>query len=107
MSVGKVTSQIEYQILDDNGVQILDEKEGELIVRAAFMCNGYINDSEATTSSFKNSWLYTKDIVKRDSNGNIIIIGRKSNFINVSGYKIYPVEIEKVLLSIVDNSSFF
>lgn len=55
MSVGKVTSQIEYQILDDNGVQILDEKEGELIVRAAFMSNGYINDSEATAASFKTA----------------------------------------------------
>ena len=99
MSVGKVTSQIEYQILDDNGVQILDEQEGELIVRAAFMSNGYINDSEATAASFKNGWLYTKDIVKQDRNGNITILGRKSNFINVAGYKIYPVEIEKVLLS--------
>jgi long-chain acyl-CoA synthetase len=98
-STGKVTKEIEYQILDDEGVPVHDGQEGELIVRAAFMCNGYINDKEATNSSFKNSWLYTKDIVKRDKDGNITIIGRKSNFINVSGYKVYPVEIEKVLLS--------
>lgn len=100
MSVGKVSSRIEYQILDDNGIQILDEQEGELIVRAAFMSNGYVNDREATAAGFINGWLHTKDIVKQDRNGNITILGRKSNFINVAGYKIYPVEIEKVLLSI-------
>ena len=98
LSVGKVIPNIDYKIVDENGNE--NNEEGELVVRANFMTNAYLNNEEATTLTFKNGWIYTQDMVKTDEAKNIYIVGRKSNFINVAGYKIYPIEIEKALLSI-------
>jgi long-chain acyl-CoA synthetase len=97
-SVGKVLSGIEYKIIYEQGEQVNTGDEGELVVRSSFMSEEYLNAPEETQQTFRNGWIYTQDIVRADEYGNIYIIGRKKNFINVSGYKIYPVEVEKVLL---------
>jgi len=98
-SVGKVFPYIEYKILKEDGSETIENEEGELIVRSSFMSNEYLNNPEETKSTFINNWIFTKDIVKKDCYDNIYVVGRKSNFINVAGYKIYPIEIEKVILS--------
>lgn len=100
VSVGKVIPGIEYKVLDENGNTINENEEGELVVRADFMCDKYINNKTESQHTFIDGWLHTKDIVKLDEQKNFYIIGRKSNFINVAGCKIYPIEIEKVLLGI-------
>jgi acyl-CoA synthetase (AMP-forming)/AMP-acid ligase II len=96
-TVGKVIRNIAYKIVDENGNKVQRGSEGELLVRSDFMTDGYINCS--SDDLFRDGWMQTKDIVKEDEQGNLYILGRKSHFINVSGYKVYPVEIERVLLS--------
>lgn len=98
LSVGKVIKNIHYKIVDENDKEVPTGNEGELLVKSNFMTSGYINaDNE---NLFRNGWMCTQDIVRQDDFRNIYILGRKSNFINISGYKVYPIEIEKVILSI-------
>ncbi len=96
-SVGKVISNIDYKIVGEDDKEVVQGENGELLVRSDFMSDGYSN-TEAS-QLFRNGWMCTQDIVREDTFGNIYIIGRKSTFINTAGYKVYPVEIEKVLLS--------
>jgi long-chain acyl-CoA synthetase len=97
-TVGKVLDNIEYKILPTEPIDI-EEKRGELIVKARFMVDGYLNQPEQTADMFKDGWLYTKDIVSEDSLGRITILGRASNFVNRAGKKVYPEEVEKLLQS--------
>jgi long-chain acyl-CoA synthetase len=97
-SAGKVIRNIEYKIVDEKDIEVERGEEGELLVRADFMTDGYINADNLQL--FRNGWMCTQDIVREDAHGNLFILGRKSGFINVAGYKVYPVEVEKVLLSI-------
>lgn len=96
-SIGKVIQSIEYKIVDANDREVPAGSEGELLVRSDFMTDGYLNTDSG--SLFRNGWMCTQDIVREDEYRNLYILGRKSTFINVSGYKVYPIEIEKVLLS--------
>lgn len=98
-TVGKVLQKIVYKIINEDGNEVQKGEEGELIVCADYMTNGYLNLPEVTKKTFKNGWLYTSDIVKEDEFGRITILGRKSSFIIISGFKVYPTEIEQVILS--------
>lgn len=97
LTVGKVIKNIDYKIVDESGNLVQRGEEGELLVKSDFMTDGYINS--INEKLFRNGWMCTQDIVREDEFGNLYILGRKSNFINISGYKVYPVEIERVLLS--------
>jgi long-chain acyl-CoA synthetase len=58
---------------------------------------GYWNKPEATENQIKNGWLLTGDIAKMDEDGYFYIVDRKKDMINVSGFKVYPRELEDVL----------
>ena len=57
----------------------------------------YWNKPEETALTIKDGWLYTGDIGRKDSSGNLYLIDRKKDLINVSGLKVYPAEIEPIL----------
>lgn len=99
-SVGKVFPEIEYKIIDESGEAVPTGEEGHLIARSAGLTDGYIDNPEANALMFRDGWLYTQDIVKEDQYGNIQIIGRMSNFINVGGFKVFPAEIERAIMNI-------
>ena len=58
---------------------------------------GYWNKPEATANQIKDGWLLTGDIGKMDEDGYFYIVDRKKDMINVSGFKVYPREVEDVL----------
>lgn len=99
-SVGKILPQITYKIIDKDGNNVSVGSEGELIVQSKWMATAYEKDDIATKEMYKEGWLHTQDIVKEDEEGFIYIIGRKSQFINIAGYKVHPNEVESVLMSI-------
>lgn len=96
-TIGKVIQNIDYKIVDEDGAQVELNTIGELIVKADFMTDGYLNQSETTAATFKNGWLHTKDLVSEDELQRITIVGRKSSFINIAGFKVHPAEIEKCI----------
>ena len=61
---------------------------------------GYYKNQKETNNSLKNGYLYTGDIVKMDQDGYFKIIDRKKEMIIISGFKVFPKEVEEVLHSI-------
>lgn len=79
------------------GVEV-DFKEGEIIARGANIMQGYYNKPEETAQILKDGWLYTGDLGHFDSEGFLIITGRKKEIIVLSnGKNINPAEIEEKL----------
>jgi long-chain acyl-CoA synthetase len=73
-------------------------EEGELCVRGPQVMKGYWNRPDATDKVIsKEGWLYTGDIARMDENGYFFIVDRKKNMIVVSGFNVYPSEIEEVV----------
>jgi len=98
-SVGKPVQNVEVRIVDEMGVDCPANSVGEIIVRSRSMTTGYHNLPEETAKVFKKGYYYTGDLGKFDDEGYIYIMGRKKLFINISGNKIDPLEVERVIMS--------
>jgi long-chain acyl-CoA synthetase len=70
---------------------------GELLIRTPSMMQGYLNDPAATASAFEDGWFRSGDLASLDAEGRITIRGRSKLLIEVSGYKIDPLEVEEAL----------
>jgi long-chain acyl-CoA synthetase len=72
---------------------------GELIVRGPQLMNGYYKRPDETAQTLRDGWLYTGDIAVADEDGYVAIVDRKKEMIIVSGFKVYPREVEEVLVT--------
>lgn len=72
-------------------------KSGEIWVRGPGVMKGYWNNKEATDNVFEKGWLRTGDVATVDENGFFTIVDRLKHMIIVSGYKVWPTEVEEVL----------
>ncbi|HYK93953.1 MAG TPA: long-chain fatty acid--CoA ligase, partial [Thermoplasmata archaeon] len=70
---------------------------GELCVRGPQVMLGYFGQPGETAMVLVDGWLHTGDIATIDADGYVSIIDRKKDVINVSGFKVYPREVEEVL----------
>ena len=72
-------------------------EKGELLVRGPQVMKGYWKDPEATARMLKGGWLHTGDIVEKDEEGFMYIVGRKLDRIVSAGHTVWPSEIEEAL----------
>jgi long-chain acyl-CoA synthetase len=98
-SVGAPFSVGEVRIKDDAGRDLPDGTVGEVCVRSPAVCLGYWKNTDATTKTFRNGWLYTGDLGRIAENGVLILAGRSKETIISGGTNIYPIEVEDVLLA--------
>lgn len=98
-SIGLPLPGIEMKIVDESGREILPGQVGEIIIQGPNVMKGYFNRSEATQDSLRGGWLYTGDLALLDETGFGFIVAKKKYVIVKSGFHIYPVEVEKYLLS--------
>ena len=88
----------EARVVDGDGDEVAGDGEGELQILLDHPMSGYLDDAEATAAMFDGRWLRTGDLVRRDADGRIRIVGRSGDFIKTMGTeKIQPREIEAVL----------
>lgn len=88
---------LKVDAVDDNG-QVCDHGViGELRVTGRGIMLGYLNRPKETAERLKDGALYTGDLGYTNSDGSVVICGRKTEFINVAGLKISPIEIESAL----------
>ena len=99
-SIGVPYPDTDCKIVDlDTGERELPPGEmGEVIVKGPQIMKGYWNLPDETLRTLRNGWLYTGDIGWMDEDGYFYIVDRKKNIINYAGNKIFPREIEKVIL---------
>lgn len=94
-SVGRPACDAEVRIAPmDTG---LGPDVGELMVRSSSLTSGYLGEDQVNAQSFQHGWLMTGDLARLDEDGNIFIVGRTKLLIEVSGFKIDPIEVEETL----------
>jgi len=85
------------KILDPAGNEVADGEVGELHSRTAYVFDGYWKNPEKTAEAFRGEWCSVGDMARRDADGYIHLVDRKSNMIISGGENIYPSEVEAVL----------
>ena len=71
---------------------------GELLCRNPGLAKGYWKLPEVTAAKFRDGWLRTGDLMRRDHDGYYYFVGRKDDMMNVAGENVYPKEVEDLLL---------
>ncbi|MDX2034903.1 MAG: long-chain fatty acid--CoA ligase [Blastocatellia bacterium] len=100
-SIGLPMPSTECKIVDlEAGTQIVPlGQEGELCIRGPQVMKGYWNRPDETAIALRDGWLYTGDVARMDEDGYFYIVQRKKDMIIVSGYNVYPNEVEDVLFT--------
>ena len=98
-SIGVPIPDVDAKIVDlETGTRDLPVGEtGELVVRGPNLMDGYYQRPEETALALRDGWLYTGDVARMDEDGYFYIVDRKKELIIVSGYNVYPREVEEVL----------
>ena len=96
-TAGIPLSGTEIKVVDDQGIEQLVDGIGELCIRGGQVMAGYWKQPEQTAETIVEGWLHTGDIVSVDKDGYISIVDRLKDMIIVSGFNVYPNELEQVL----------
>lgn len=96
---GKAIPGNEIRILNaDSGLECDPGETGEIVLRSAGVFKGYWNRPEATAQTLRGGWVYTGDMGKLDADGYLTFMGRFKEMIKVSGYSVFPEEVETILV---------
>ena len=85
------------RLLDPQGREVPDGDVGELFSRTSYVFDGYWRNDDKTTEAFRGDWCSVGDMARRDADGFIWLVDRKSNMIITGGENVYPSEVESVL----------
>ncbi|MBJ7220702.1 MULTISPECIES: long-chain-fatty-acid--CoA ligase FadD [unclassified Brenneria] len=96
-SIGLPVPSTDVRIIDGEGNDVAPGESGELWIRGPQVMLGYWQQPAATDEVLKDGWLATGDIVTADDQGFLRVIDRKKDMILVSGFNVYPTEIEDVI----------
>ena len=97
-SIGMPISSTQVCIQDDNGKLLAVGEVGELCIKGPQVMRGYWQRADETAKVLTpDGWLHTGDIAKMDEKGYFYIVDRKKDMILVSGFNVYPNEIEDVV----------
>jgi long-chain acyl-CoA synthetase len=96
-TIGLPLPSTEVSLQDSEGHFVKVGESGELCVKGPQVMKGYWNNPEETRLVFRNEWLLTGDIAVQDEKGYFRIVDRKKDMVLVSGFNVYPNEVEEVL----------
>jgi long-chain acyl-CoA synthetase len=98
-SIGLPLPDVDCRIvsLEDSRTILAVGEIGELILRGPQVMLGYHNMPDETAIALRDGWLYTGDIARMDADGYFYILDRKKELIKVSGFQVWPREIEEVI----------
>jgi len=97
--VGKPVEGTQMQVVEPVTQRPLPDGEiGELTIQGWHVMQGYWNNPAETDKQIVDGWLFMGDLASKDENGYIKIYGRTKDLINRGGYKIYPYELESLII---------
>ena len=97
-SIGKVLVGVHVRLVDDQGDDAMAGDPGEIWVNGPNVFQGYWHDDEATARALTpDGWLRTGDIAVTDDDGFVFLVDRAKDLIIVSGFNVFPAEVEEVL----------
>ena len=97
-SIGKPLPGIELRVVDEEGEDVELGDPGEIIVRGPNVFQGYWNRDEVTAQVFRDGWFRTGDVAVQDEDGYLYLVDRKRDLIIVSGFNVFPSEVETALV---------
>ncbi len=97
-SIGPPLPGVEVRLVGDDGEDVIAGDPGEIWVRGANVFVGYWDDPDATARVLVDGWLRTGDVAVADDDGFLSLVDRKKDLIIVSGFNVFPAEVEEVLL---------
>ncbi len=97
-TIGLPAPSTDVKVMDEQGQEVAIGEPGEMWVKGPQVMAGYYNRPEATAEILKDGWLATGDIACMDENGYFKIVDRKKDMIIVSGFNVFPNEIEEVVM---------
>ena len=99
LSVGVPVPNCEARLVDveDPSDEVPVGEPGEFAAEGPMICKGYWNKPEETEEAFYDGYFLTGDVAAMDNDGWFYIVDRKKDMINVSGYKVWPREVEDTL----------
>jgi long-chain acyl-CoA synthetase len=98
-SMGKPSFSYQVKVMGESGDELPPGEVGELAVKGPGVCSGYYNQPEETAIYMKEGWFLTGDMVRTDEEGYYYFASRKTGMMKVAGLKVFPTEIEDVLIS--------
>lgn len=99
-SVGRPLPGVELRLLDDDGRETEEGDPGEIVVRGPNLFSGYWPDGAGGPDA--EGWFATGDIAYGDADGDLHLVDRRRELVLVSGFNVYPREVEEVLLTSPD-----
>ncbi len=98
-SVGRALAGVEIRLVNSNGDALVGDV-GEVWVRGDNIFAGYYGDDEATAEVLDaDGWLHTGDMATTDDDGYLYLVDRSKDLIIVSGFNVFPAEVEEMLLT--------
>jgi long-chain acyl-CoA synthetase len=99
-SVGRPLPEVEIRLVDDEGHDVLEGDPGEIWVRGPNVFAGYWRDTTATDAVLDgDGWLHTGDVGVMGEEGDLFVVDRQKDLVIVSGFNVYPAEVEKVAMA--------
>lgn len=96
-SIGTPIENVEMKIVNFKGMEVQPGESGEIVIQGPNIMLGYWNRPAETAAVIKKGWFYTGDIGTMDEDGYFYLIDRLKDMVNVSGFKVYPTEVENVI----------
>lgn len=96
-SVGRAVEGFALAIFDENDHQVPRGTWGEIVIRGPGVMRGYWGKPADTERALRGGWLHSGDIGRMDDDGYVYIVDRVKDMINVSGFKVWPAEVEQYL----------
>ena len=96
-SVGRAIEGFELKIFDESDHELPFGEQGEIVIRGDGVMQGYWNRPEESKVALRGGWLHTGDVGRMDQDGYVYITDRVKDMINVSGFKVWPAEVEQYL----------
>jgi len=88
----------EARVIREDGSACDPGEVGELLLRSPGMALGYYRNPEATAQRIRGGWYHSGDLVRRSAEGRFFVVGRRDDMLIIGGEKVYPKEIEEILL---------
>jgi long-chain acyl-CoA synthetase len=97
-SIGKPMWGVEVKLEDTDGNEVPVGEKGELLYRGHNVMKGYYKKPEETAKALRNGWLCSGDVAVKDADGFYYIVDRTKDMIARGGFKVYPREVEEVMI---------
>jgi long-chain acyl-CoA synthetase len=96
-TIGLPVPSTDMKVVDEEGREVPLGEVGELLVKGPQVMKGYYNRPDETQKAMRDGWMCTGDMAMMQADGYFTIVDRKKDMINVSGFNVYPNEIEDVI----------